>query len=62
MKRREMTFLQKSEEVLLIWKDKWLACMVITIHDAAIASTGKEDKRFNEEHEVGSCLRGKNVV
>lgn len=40
-----MTFLQKGKEIIFIWKDKWLACMVIIIHDAAIASTGKEDKR-----------------
>ena len=43
-----MTFLRKGE-VILIWKDKRLFCMMKTICDASIASTGKEDRRAGHQ-------------
>ena len=49
LQRVEMTFLQKREVILLIWKDKRLVCMVTTIHDTSIASTGKEDRKTGHQ-------------
>ena len=43
-----MTFLRKGE-VILIWKDKRLFCMMKTICDASIASTGEEDRRTGHQ-------------
>ena len=51
-----MTFLQKEEVVLLIWKDKRLVLMVTTIHDASIASTGKEDRRTGHQITKPTCI------
>ncbi|TEA37041.1 hypothetical protein DBR06_SOUSAS210197, partial [Sousa chinensis] len=55
LQRGEMTFLQKGEVILLIWKDKRLVCMVATIHDASIAPTGKEDRRTGHQNTKPTC-------
>ena len=56
LQRGEMTFLQKGEMILLIWKDKRLVCMVATIHDASIAPTGKEDRRTGHQKTKPTCI------
>lgn len=50
-----MTFLRKGE-VILIWKDKRLFCMMKTICDASIASTGKEDRRTGHQVTKPACI------
>ena len=56
LQRGEMTFLWKGEVILLIWKDKRLVWMVTTIHDASIASTGKEDRRTGHQMTKPTCI------
>ncbi|TEA32634.1 hypothetical protein DBR06_SOUSAS19810022, partial [Sousa chinensis] len=55
LQREEMTYLCKRE-MILIWKDKRLLHMVITIHDASIASTGKEDRRTRHQMTKPTCI------
>ena len=50
-----MTFLRKGE-VILIWKDKRPFCMVKTICDASIESTGKEDSRTGHQVTKPTCI------
>ena len=51
-----MTFLRKGEVILLTWKDKRLVRRVTTIHDASIASTGKEDRRTGHQITKPTCI------
>ena len=51
-----MTFLWKGEVIHLIWKDKRVVRMVTAIHDASIASTGKEDRRSGHQITKPTCL------
>ena len=46
----EIAFLKKGEAIFLIWKDKTPVCVVTTVHDSSITSTGKEDRR------TGYCI------
>jgi len=50
-----MTFLRKGE-VILIWKDQRLFCMMKTICDASIASTGEEDRRTGHQVTKPTCI------
>lgn len=54
-----MTFLQKGEVIVLVWKDKRLVSMV-TIHDASIASTKTGDRRTDHHITKPTCILGFN--
>ena len=56
LQRREMTFLQKGEVIVLIWKDKRLVCMVTTLHEASIASARTEDGRTGHHITKPTCI------
>ena len=56
LQRGEMTSLRKGEVILLIRKGKRLVRMVTTIHDASIASTGKEDRRTGRQITKPTCI------
>jgi hypothetical protein len=49
LKKGHSAFRRKSVVKVLVWKDKRLARMISTIHEATLVNTGWKDKKTNKE-------------
>jgi len=49
LKKGQSAFQRKGDIIVQVWKDKRLARMISTVHEATIVNTGQRDKKTNME-------------
>jgi len=49
LKKGQSVFQRKGDVMVQVWKDKRLARMISTIHEATIVNTGQRDRKTNME-------------